>query len=195
MDCENVKLFILFIFVFTIITSKKIKDSSTIDESQISYTTNSDLTNKINDLKAEKMKLAQDEIQPDELIALKNEELQLKKNVLKAALDFGDESREKASALHALGRNMYKQGKYDTVYNIAKEITLLHEKFDGSEHINTASALGNVGSVAYRIGDKNECYYSMNRALYILIKIYGHDSKEVIIKYVYVYLQISSYLL
>lgn len=42
-------------------------------------------------------------------------------------------------------------------------------------------ALGNVGSVSFRLGRFQDCRVAMNRALHIMIMEYGDDSKEVLL--------------
>ena len=66
---------------------------------------------------------------------------------------------------------MYKQKRYEDVFDISKEIVRIHEVIDGVEAAKTAMALGNVGAVAHRLGKKSECALAMNRALYIMIRV------------------------
>ena len=98
---------------------------------------------------------------------------------MRAELSAGKYSEERAKALHALGGNVYKQGRYEELLELSKEIVSIHEKLDGPESEKTAKALGNLGSVAYRVGNKKECAYAMDRALYIYLELFGEDSKEV----------------
>jgi hypothetical protein len=67
-----------------------------------------------------------------------------------------------------IGRNMYQQNRYKEVRETAMEILRIHEQIDGVDHLNTALALGNVGSVNYRLNFLKECEYAMQRVLYIL---------------------------
>lgn len=115
------------------------------------------------------------------------EEMELKKDELRARLKledvkdtFGKVSHEYATALHKLGGVLHKLHNFEEGFKIAQEIVRIHEKIDGVEHIKTAQALSNVGAVAYRLDNRQECDWAMNRALYIYIKKYGDDSKEVI---------------
>jgi len=82
---------------------------------------------------------------------MKREERELRKNVMRAALNHGDMSREKTTALHALGRNLFKQQRYDLIYDLAFDILAIHEEMDGVDHLDTAKALTNVGSVAWKL--------------------------------------------
>lgn len=94
---------------------------------------------------------------------------------------FGRISAEYATSLHKLGRSLYKQYSFKELFQVAKDIVEIHEKIDGVESLKTANALGNLGSAAYRIKNKRETDLAMNRALYILIKLYGNESKEVLL--------------
>jgi hypothetical protein len=120
-----------------------------------------------------------DELDPNELAQMRKDETMLRWKAEMAKDEHGRMSAEYATALHRLGGNIYKQGRYDEVLATAKEIVKIHETVDGPEHINTAKALTNIGSVANRLGNLKECELAMNRALYILIKTYGKESKEV----------------
>lgn len=157
--------------------SKEVFDGKEIEE--ISFSSQKDLKRKLNALKGEKAK-GVDIATPEEKKALVAEENKLKKQVIKAGLDHGQFSKEKATALHAYGRNIYKQGRFDEVEELSKEIVLIHEKIDGVEHLNTAMALGNVGAVSYRLKHYEDCNFAMERALYILLREYGEESKEIL---------------
>ncbi len=97
--------------------------------------------------KMDKMKQNYDEkeLSPKELAKLKSDEKKLRKEVENIISEFGQYSEQRATALHKLGGNMYKQGKFSEVLELAKEIVKIHEKKDGVEHPNTAKALGNLG--------------------------------------------------
>lgn len=153
-----------------------------IEEEELTFTSKEDLDAKIKNLnkrKANEIAESGDELSPQELQKLKNDEKKLLKRVAKATLDHGELSIERATALHALGGNMYKQKKYREALEMSKEIVRIHEQLDGFEHENTAKALGNLGSVSYKVGEKKELEYAMKRALYIYLKIHGEDSKPV----------------
>ena len=77
--------------------------------------------------------------------SLQVEENELRVNLLRAIVNHGDDSLEKATALHVLGRNLYHQRKYSYVAEISNEIVRIHEKIDGSESIQVA--LGLITSV------------------------------------------------
>ena len=77
--------------------------------------------------------------------SLQAEENELRVNLLRAIVNHGDDSLEKATALHVLGRNLYHQRKYSYVAEISNEIVRIHEKIDGSESIQVA--LGLITSV------------------------------------------------
>jgi hypothetical protein len=150
-----------------------------IKESPLVYNSEEDKASKLQEIKAG---LSNDAGQDDtDYKALESEEIELKKNLYRAILNHGENSPEKAAALHVLGRNMYQQKKYDELVDASQEIVRIHEEVDGKESLKTAQALGNVGSVSNRLGRTKECSIAMNRALYIMIKEYGDDSKEVLL--------------
>ena len=73
--------------------------------------------------------------------SLQAEENELRVNLLRAIVNHGDDSLEKATALHVLGRNLYHQRKYSYVAEVSNEIVRIHEKIDGSESIQVALGL------------------------------------------------------
>ena len=77
-------------------------------------------------------------LDPKELNTLREDEKVLRKNVLRASLNNGDTSREKAKALHEMGRNVYKQRRYQDIYDISMEILRIHMALDGHESLATA---------------------------------------------------------
>ena len=168
---------------------KKSKKSTSAHEPgaeiEVDYTNEEDKDRKLRQLRA-KLKAKQPEEDNEEEQARKmavfvGEEDGLRKNVLRAILNHGEFSKQKADALHKLGRNVYQQGKFEDVMEVAENIVKIHEQIDGPEAMITAEALGNVGSVAYRLGRKKQCRVAMERALYIIIKAFGADSKEVLL--------------
>jgi hypothetical protein len=110
---------------------------------------------------------------------LQRDELNLRNEMYEIKKVHGRETPEYVAGLHSLGRNIYKQGRFDEVMELAQEIVSIHEEMDGPEHINTAKALTNVGSTAHKLGMLRTCETAMNRALFIFIKVYGADAKEV----------------
>lgn len=100
-----------------------------------------DLVEKVNvkDLpeKISQMKFNDHELSAAELFKLETEEAVLKKKVYLAVMDHGENSAEKAKALHLLGKNLYQQEKFEEVVDIAKDIVRIHEIKDGVEHENT----------------------------------------------------------
>jgi hypothetical protein len=115
----------------------------------------------------------------DDRRLLEREEVNLRNEMYKIKELHGRASPEYVARLHGLGRNIYKQGRYDEVFDLAEEIVSIHEEMDGPEHINTAKALTNVGSTANKLGMRRTCETAMNRALFIFIKEFGEDAKEV----------------
>ena len=59
--------------------------------------------------------------------------------------------------------------------------TVILDIFSVNNPIKRISALGNVGSVSFRLGRVEDCRVAMNRALHIMIMEYGDDSKEVLL--------------
>jgi hypothetical protein len=82
---------------------------------------------------------------------LKREEFELRKNVMRAALNFGDLSVEKINAKHALGRNLFKQNRFDLIYDLSWDIVTDNEELHGVDDLEVAKALTNVGSVAWKL--------------------------------------------
>jgi hypothetical protein len=171
------------LFVIKTIDAKKSVSGTPTEPVEIVYSNQEELEKKLKKLNNEKLSNPDfDEISPKEMQKLKDAEVGLKKNVLRALRDFGKHSKERATALHALGGNIYKQGRYEELMTLSKEIVAIHESLDGPEHENTGKALGNLGSVACRLFKMRECGLAMNRQLYILLSIYGDNSKEVLLQ-------------
>jgi hypothetical protein len=124
-----------------------------------------------------------EELTPATLKKYKEEERDLRIQLSLAKEQYGRISSKYANLLNQLGRTIYKQERYEEVLETAREIVKIHEELDGPESINTAKALTNVGSTANRLGKLKECEVAMNRALYIFIKEYGIESKEVRLSY------------
>lgn len=147
------------------------------DEVTIEYSSKGELNQKVKDL--QKAVFEGDGPTMEELRQLSNAESDLKRKLFEARAEYGENSREAVTALHALGRNMYKRELFDRVFEISKQIVKIHEVLDGPEHVATANALSNVGSVAYKLKQTGYCDLIMNRALYIFLKEHGENSKEV----------------
>ena len=170
---------------------QKQRKTSTVEvnglgEVTVEYKSEDDKARQLRDLtKNKKAEAAAVEDDPEEqarrLAKLVAEEDGLRHNVEQAIKKHGEYSREKATALHELGRNVYQQGKFEDVVDVAEDIVKIHEVLDGPEAFITAEALGNVASVAFRLGKKETCRLAMERALYIMIKTYGAQSKEVLL--------------
>lgn len=183
-----VLLVLLVIFVDPVVCRKrKAKTDTTahedeIEAEEVNFSSKTDLDAKIKNLKKDKRaSLVDDELTPKARKQLETAELSLKKQIARAVLDYGDVSHEKAKALHALGGNLFKQGRMTDLVDLSKEIVHIHEELDGPESELTGKALGNVGAVACRVNLRTECNRAMSRALYILLQSYGEDSKEVML--------------
>ena len=178
-------LFLLVVLSFLLIFAqipavegKKKKD----DAITLEYESESDLADKVQELGKKQQALhEEDELTFKERRLLENEESSLRRKLFEAGAEFGEHSRERVTALHLLGRNVYKRGIYSEVLEVSKEIVTIHEVLDGPESVATAHALSNVGSVAYRLKDTAYCELVMNRALYIFLAEYDQGSKEVMV--------------
>ena len=135
--------------------------------------------NKLN--KERKIKNDDDDLDDEQRKKLEREEHLYQKALEKAVLEYGEMSEQKANALHKLGRVVYKLKKYNEALTISKTILKIYENIHGYEDIKTSDALSNVGSVAYRLQNKDLCEFVMQRALYIIIKTHGLQSKEVLL--------------
>lgn len=111
------------------------KGGNEIEESVV-YSSQADKLIKLAEMKK---KLAQEEApNPSILIALETDEIKLRKDLLRAIINHGEDSIEKASALHLLGRNLYHQQKFELVVEASQEIVRIHEKVDGPESMQVA---------------------------------------------------------
>jgi hypothetical protein len=97
---------VILLININIIESKK-------DADEIKYSNKADLKNKIQQETKKRNKQTQNELSFSERKKLLDEEPKLQRDVLRSELNHGADSKEKASALHKLGRNMYQQGKYN----------------------------------------------------------------------------------
>jgi Skp family chaperone for outer membrane proteins len=185
---SNYIFFLLLVFVLLQVvlaagSSGKKENEKPLDEK--SFATEAEARNYMKELNQKKKTApAASENEDDELSEadrkkFQREEFEYRRKLEIVREENGKMSSEYVDTLHRLGRAVYKQRKFNDVFAIAKEIVKIHEKIDGPEHINTAKALTNVGSTANRLKNMKECDLAMNRALYIFIKNYGDNSKEV----------------
>lgn len=123
----------------------------------------------------------EENLTPDKRKTYSEEERKLRRELERVKTQHGRVSSQYVNVLHQLGRAIYRQERYEEVLETAREIVKIHEAIDGPEHINTAKALTNVGSTANRLGKLKECEVAMNRALYIFIKVFGQEAKEVLL--------------
>jgi hypothetical protein len=105
-------------------------------------------------------------------------EKKLKMDVVRAELNHGEFSSERAKALHALGGNMFRQQRFEDLLELSKQIVRIHETMDGFEAVMTGKALGNAGTVAHRLGLQKECELYMKRALYIMLHAGGFEENS-----------------
>ena len=150
---------------------------------EVLFNSKEDMEEKLKKMQSEKQKASLDDepLPKKEIERLEKEEYELKKNLYRTAINHGEFSREKATALHALGGNLFKQRRYEDILELAEAIVTIHEKLDGVEHDKTGAALGNLGAVAFRIKEHKKCELAMKRLMYILVKKHGAESKEVLL--------------
>ena len=125
-------------------------------------------------------KAKDDKKKADERKKLEKELEAFEKKAELAKDGFGDTSDEYAKMIHALGRVVYKLGRYEDAKFYALEIVRIYETLYGVDDYEMSKALGNVGSVAYRLKDMKTCARVMSRALDIVLKEVNYDegSKE-----------------
>lgn len=180
--------FLIFVVVLVIIISvahgaKTKKSKSDGDVEEVKFSSEKELNAKIKDIKDKKAELGYDDTPtPEELAKFQEAEKGLRKAVERATMEHGAISREVAKALHALGGNMFRQLRFEELFEISMQIVNIHETLDGFEATMTGKALGNTGTVAYRLGLTRECEIAMKRALYILLNTdkLAEDSRDVL---------------
>jgi tetratricopeptide (TPR) repeat protein len=111
---------------------------------------------------------------------------------------YGEVSEEHAKALSNLGKNIYKQGRHAEALEISMDVLSIQEtlyadgptySFDETkkrrkadyakyDHEKIYSGLLNVANVAVKMGLREEALYTHLRALNIVIKVHGPQSKE-----------------
>ncbi len=128
-------IFLLHVVVY-VESARKKQAKAVVDDDSVEKVNVKDVQEKLN-----KLKFSDHELSAAELFELEKEETNLKKNVYRAVLDHGENSAQKAKALHLLGKNLYQQEKFDQVVGIAKDIVQIHEFKDGVEHENTGDIL------------------------------------------------------
>jgi hypothetical protein len=91
----------------------------------------------------------------EELANLRKEEKLLRKDMLRAALNHGNISKEKAEKMHRLGRNLFQQQRYSSIYQLAWDILDIHAKIDGTLTREYVQAMTNVASTAWKIKERH----------------------------------------
>lgn len=152
-------------------------------------------------LAAEKQRLLQEKEAAEQerlknLPNLVNEEGTLRQKVEKVTKKHGNISVERAKALHALGKNVYKQAKYQEARMISYEILGIYEQIhayapaaeEGEDendlddsrfnHDRIVASVGNVATVTNKMGLKDECYIMSMRVLNAIIQTKEKNSKE-----------------
>ena len=80
--------------------------------------------------------------------------------------------------LHQLGRAMYRRENWAGALDVAERIAVWNAKVHGTNSVQFAMALGNVGSAAHNLGQTDLVEASMNRAYRIISKEFGKNSRE-----------------
>lgn len=138
------------------------------EEDVIKFNSEEDMKRKMAKLKQLRSHDGKDPILSDaELRELQDKEKELRKNVLRAALHHGDVSHEKAAAMHAMGRNLFKQQRYSSIYVIAWDILRIHEILDGPDSPEYTKALTNVASTAWKLNEREVARILTRRQLQI----------------------------
>lgn len=175
-----VSMLMLILILTRGVEGKKIIKSDDVEE--VHFTSKDDLDTKIKNIKELKEKDAflNEGMSSKELKELKDLEIELRKDVMRAELTYGEFSKERATALHKLGGNMFRQERFEEIYEIANQIVRIHEAVDGYEAEITGKAWGNIGTVAHRLGYGKECNLAMLRALYIMLLHKDPESRDVL---------------
>ena len=176
-------LFILVALLVPILVSSAAGDNDIIEQ-EIKYSSEAELQAKLKEVSNNRKKefLRDDSLSASELVEFKKREVELRKSLIRSELEHGEFSQERAKALHALGANMFRQQRFEELFEISKQIVKIHETLDGYEGLMTGKALGNMGTVAHKLDLKDECEYAMKRALYIMLHEGGlaQDSRDVL---------------
>ena len=112
------------------------------DHDEVTFSSEEDKAQKLKNLakvRRSEREGVESDLEEKELNTLKQDEKILRKNVMRASMNHGDTSREKAKALHAMGRNIYKQRRFKEIYDISLEILRIHFSLDGNESLETAN--------------------------------------------------------
>jgi len=179
-------IFFTFVIIIFILVESKRRTPHQIAENEakdVSFNKNdkAKIESEIGRLNSEMSKggTTEHELTQKELVKLERDEVDTRRRMDIVTKEKGSITKERAALLHKLGGIMYKLRKYSEVLSISKEILRIHENLDGTDHINTAKALTNVGAVANRLNLKDYCEIVERRALAIIISSLGLNSKEV----------------
>lgn len=180
-------VFLVLLIALVLASSKKAKTTKAVnkdDDEEVKYSSKEDLDAKLKEIQRNREKdgYRDDTPSPSEMAQLREAEKDLRTDVIRAELNHGEFSKERAKALHALGGNMFRQQRFEELLELSKQIVRIHETMDGFEALMTGKALGNVGTVAHRLGLQKECELNMKRALYIMLHEGGlaEDSRDVL---------------
>lgn len=166
--------------------SNEVKTHTTESGDVVTYTTQEELVAKLKEQVESRVKGGidfDDSLTPEQLKEFQGWEKELRVDLARAELEHGLMSNERAAALHKLGGNLYRQHRFEELFDLSKEIVRIHEALDGPDSVMVGKALGNVGTVANRLGLQRECELAMKRSLYIMLHAGGlaPDSREVLI--------------
>ena len=110
------------------------------EEDSVVYTSEADKLIKLAEMKEKLLNKDKPdkETQDATIIALRAHEKELRIDLVRSIVNHGDDSVEKATSLHLLGRNLYHQEKFEDVVEASQEIVRIHEITDGPESIPVA---------------------------------------------------------
>jgi tetratricopeptide (TPR) repeat protein len=152
-----------------------------VDEEVVKYKDQRDINNVVSNMN-KNLDVDDDEMTDEEYEEFKlvkgKEEAEAKKNVFRAKVNHGEDTRQVADSLHKLGKVLYEQIKFEEAFDVAKEVVRIHTKLYGPDSEDTMKALGNFGSVACRMNRRAVCDLIMYRVLDATIKLHGKESKQ-----------------
>jgi hypothetical protein len=175
------QLLLLLSVLLSVALAKSSAQEEDAEELEVKYSSKTELNRKIRELNKKRNAAVDEDLTPQERKKLERAEMRSRIELHEVEEEHGEISLQRAAALHALGGSIYKQGRFEELLEMSKEIVHIHEQLEGPESEGAAKALGNLGSVAFRLQRSQECEHAMLRMLYILVKNYGEDSKEVLL--------------
>ena len=132
----------------SVVKEGKVKSSQRASNGDEEILTFNDDVEKMAKLKKLQQERAQKgELTEEDLEELRSKNKDLRKDVAVATLEHGEDSIERAVALHELGANLFKQGKFQEIYDTSLEILRIYEIAYGVESEEASKAMMNVALV------------------------------------------------